>query len=208
MTTPRPSIEPRAGVLIPFIFLFDSNDEVTTLPVRPAPPSPNYVPALPDYSPDSDLDFDPSEDDLLDEDLTKTVESLHTQTVFDIRDPVAIIIFTTTITLAIIILTTTNTFAIIISYHEGEPRYEIGESSSAQIHPITGEPIHRTIPLLVAKRARYDGQIKEIRNHQREISVVRSESEERIKTLEKEVETLRGRVEDSEARLQQCKDDM
>ncbi|GKB64261.1 reverse transcriptase domain-containing protein [Tanacetum coccineum] len=93
-------------------------------------------------------------------------------------------------------------------YQEGEPRYEIEESSSAQIHPITGEPIHHTIPLPVARLTRHDGQIKGIRNHQREISVARSESDERIETLEQEVETLRGRAEDSEARLQQCQTNM
>ncbi|GJX65928.1 hypothetical protein Tco_0300271 [Tanacetum coccineum] len=54
------------------------DDEVTTLPVRPAPPSPDYVPDSPDYSPDSDLDFDPLEDDLPEEDPTETVESLPT----------------------------------------------------------------------------------------------------------------------------------
>ncbi|GKE04744.1 hypothetical protein Tco_1396762, partial [Tanacetum coccineum] len=67
--------------LIPFIILSDSNDEVTTLPVRPAPPSPDYVPASPNYSLDSDIDSDPLEDDSPDEDLTETAESLHTQTV-------------------------------------------------------------------------------------------------------------------------------
>ncbi|GJV45510.1 hypothetical protein Tco_1430046 [Tanacetum coccineum] len=72
---------PHAGVLILFIILSDSNDEVTTLPVRPAPPSPDYVLASPNYSLDSDLDSDPLEDDSPDGDLNETAESLHTQTV-------------------------------------------------------------------------------------------------------------------------------
>ncbi|GJV26622.1 hypothetical protein Tco_1379317 [Tanacetum coccineum] len=80
MTTPRPSVTPRVGVLIPFIILSDSDDEVTTLPVRHAPPSPDYVLASPDYSPDSDQDSYPSEDDSPGEDLTDTAMSLHTQT--------------------------------------------------------------------------------------------------------------------------------
>ncbi|GJT98624.1 hypothetical protein Tco_1094142 [Tanacetum coccineum] len=79
MTTPRPSVTPRAGVLIPFIILFDSDDEVTTLLVRPAPPSPDYVAASPDYSPDSDLDSDLSKDDSPGQDQTETAESLPTQ---------------------------------------------------------------------------------------------------------------------------------
>ncbi|GKB64262.1 hypothetical protein Tco_0920448 [Tanacetum coccineum] len=79
MTTPRPSATPRAGLLIPFIILSYSDDEITTLPVIPASPSPDYVPALPYYSSDSDLDSESSEDDSPDEDLTETAESLHTQ---------------------------------------------------------------------------------------------------------------------------------
>ncbi|GJZ78951.1 hypothetical protein Tco_0643788 [Tanacetum coccineum] len=57
------------------------------------------------------------------------------------------------------------------------------ESSSAQMHLITGEPIHRTIPLLVARLVRHDGQIEEIRDHQREIPAARSESDDRIEIL-------------------------
>ncbi|GJX24399.1 hypothetical protein Tco_0228844 [Tanacetum coccineum] len=80
MTTPRPSVTPHTRVLIPFIILSNADDEVTTLPVRPAPLSPDYVPASPDYSPDSDSDSKPIKDDSLDKDLTETSESPHTQT--------------------------------------------------------------------------------------------------------------------------------
>ncbi|GKE47926.1 hypothetical protein Tco_1479184 [Tanacetum coccineum] len=79
MTTPHPSVTPRAGALIPFIILSDSNDEVTTLPVRPTPPSLDYAPASPDYLLDSDLDSNPSEDNSPGDDLTETAKSLHTQ---------------------------------------------------------------------------------------------------------------------------------
>ncbi|GJV59158.1 reverse transcriptase domain-containing protein [Tanacetum coccineum] len=79
----------------------------------------------------------------------------------------------------------------------------MAESSSAQIHPITGEPIHRTIPLLVARLVHHDDQIEEIRDHQREILAARSESDMRIKILEQDLETVRSRAEASEARLQQ-----
>nr|GFC55223.1 hypothetical protein [Tanacetum cinerariifolium] len=48
---------------------------------RPAPPSPDYVLALPNKSPDSDLDSDPLEDVSPSEDVIETVESLHTLTV-------------------------------------------------------------------------------------------------------------------------------
>ncbi|GJR13231.1 hypothetical protein Tco_1252467 [Tanacetum coccineum] len=82
MTTPRTSVTSRTRLFIPFIILSDSDDEDTTLPVVSAPLSPDYVSASPDYSPDSELDSEPAEDDLLDEDLTETAESLQTQTAF------------------------------------------------------------------------------------------------------------------------------
>ncbi|GKE24585.1 hypothetical protein Tco_1436097 [Tanacetum coccineum] len=77
MTTPRPTPFPtttsRARVFAPFVIIFDSDNEITTLPVRPAPPSPDRTPALYGYP----LDFG---DDLSNEDLSETAESLHTQT--------------------------------------------------------------------------------------------------------------------------------
>nr|GEW97879.1 reverse transcriptase domain-containing protein [Tanacetum cinerariifolium] len=81
------------------------------------------------------------------------------------------------------------------------PKYVMGESSSAQMHPIIGEPIHCTIALLVARLVHHDGQIEEIRDHQKEISAVRSESNDRIEILEQELETVHSRVEASEPRL-------
>ncbi|GKF28745.1 hypothetical protein Tco_0095087 [Tanacetum coccineum] len=71
--TPFPATTPRARVLISFVIISDSNDEITTLPVRPAPPSSDRIPALSSYSLDSG-------DDALDEDLSETAESLHTHT--------------------------------------------------------------------------------------------------------------------------------
>ncbi|GKB77982.1 hypothetical protein Tco_0944877 [Tanacetum coccineum] len=76
MTTPRPipfsTTAPRVGVFTLFVIIFDSNDEITTLPMIPAPPSPNHTPALYVYPHDSG-------DDLSDEDLSNTTKSLHTQ---------------------------------------------------------------------------------------------------------------------------------
>ncbi|GJW82075.1 hypothetical protein Tco_0146050 [Tanacetum coccineum] len=64
MTTPRPTpfpaTTPRAGVLKSFIILSNSDDAITTLPIRLAPPSPDY-------------DDSPSKDSM------ETTESLHTQ---------------------------------------------------------------------------------------------------------------------------------
>ncbi|GJS38364.1 hypothetical protein Tco_0563407 [Tanacetum coccineum] len=77
MTTPRPAhfpaTTPSAGVFNQFVIISDSDDKITTLPVRPAPPSPDRTPALYGYPLDSG-------DDSSDEDLSETAKSLHTQT--------------------------------------------------------------------------------------------------------------------------------
>ncbi|GKA45098.1 hypothetical protein Tco_0737894 [Tanacetum coccineum] len=77
MTTPRltpfPATTPSAKVFAPFVIIYDPDDEITTLPVSPAPPSPDRTPALYGYLLDSGGDSS-------DEDLSETVESLHTQT--------------------------------------------------------------------------------------------------------------------------------
>ncbi|GJU75629.1 hypothetical protein Tco_1272699 [Tanacetum coccineum] len=77
MTIPRPTpflaTTPRTEVLVPFAIIFDSDDEITTLLVRPAPPSSDRIPALSSYPLDSG-------DDSLDEDLSETAEPLYTQT--------------------------------------------------------------------------------------------------------------------------------
>ncbi|GJZ45995.1 hypothetical protein Tco_0593591 [Tanacetum coccineum] len=71
--TPFPATTPRAGVFTPFVIISDSDNEITTLPVRPAPPSPDRTPALYGYPLDSG-------DDSSDKDLSETAKSLHTQT--------------------------------------------------------------------------------------------------------------------------------
>ncbi|GJU50994.1 hypothetical protein Tco_1220549 [Tanacetum coccineum] len=68
--TPFPATTPRAKVFAPFVIISDSDDEITTLPVRP---SPDRTPALYGYLLDSG-------DDSSDEDLSETAELLHTQT--------------------------------------------------------------------------------------------------------------------------------
>nr|GFB88713.1 hypothetical protein [Tanacetum cinerariifolium] len=77
MTTPHPTPFPatttRAGVFTSFVIITDSDNEITTLLVRPASPSSDHTLALYGYPLDSG-------DDSLDQDLRETAESLYTQT--------------------------------------------------------------------------------------------------------------------------------
>ncbi|GJU83544.1 hypothetical protein Tco_1285909 [Tanacetum coccineum] len=77
MTTPRstpfPTTTPRAGVLVSFVIISDPYVRITTLPVRSTPPSSDRMPSLSSYLLDSG-------NDSLEEDLSETAESLHTQT--------------------------------------------------------------------------------------------------------------------------------
>nr|GEV61581.1 hypothetical protein [Tanacetum cinerariifolium]GEW85677.1 hypothetical protein [Tanacetum cinerariifolium] len=76
MTTPRPTpffaTTSRARGFTPYGIIFDLGDEITTLPIRPAPPSPDCTPALYGYPLDSG-------DDSIEGDLSDTTESLYTQ---------------------------------------------------------------------------------------------------------------------------------
>ncbi|GJS24289.1 hypothetical protein Tco_0452921 [Tanacetum coccineum] len=69
MTTPYPTpfstTAPCAGVFTLFVIISDSNDEITTLPIRPTPSSPDRTPALCGYPLDSG-------DDSSNEDLSET----------------------------------------------------------------------------------------------------------------------------------------
>ncbi|GKC48324.1 hypothetical protein Tco_1066046 [Tanacetum coccineum] len=239
ITASRPYVTPHVGVLIPFIILSDSDDDVTTLPVRHAPPLPNYVLDSPDYMSDLDLDSDSSEDDSPGNELTETVELLSTQTASTsiVHLPTSLLPSSSSPPPSHLPSSSSPPPSLLPSsshkrprspspppspsvsppppsavlpppLEEGEPRYKIGESSSDQIHPIISEPIHHTIPLLVARLVLYDCQIEGIRDHMRDILVARSDSDERIETLEQEVKTLRSRAEYSEARFQQCEADI
>ncbi|GKE00052.1 hypothetical protein Tco_1388035 [Tanacetum coccineum] len=77
MTTPRPkpfpATTPRAGVLISFVIISDSDNEITTLSVRPTPSSSDRIPALSGYPLESG-------DDSSDKDLSETAKSLPAQT--------------------------------------------------------------------------------------------------------------------------------
>nr|GEW17952.1 homeodomain-like protein [Tanacetum cinerariifolium] len=80
-------------------------------------------------------------------------------------------------------------------HQEGEPRYDMEEGPLAQIHPITDKPIHRTIPLLVARLVHLDRQIEKNHIHQRKVSVAR------VETSEQEIEALRARAASVEANV-------
>ena len=62
-------------------------------------------------------------------------------------------------------------------YEEGTPStYELGESSSmasARVLPVTQEPIHRTIPLLIARLVRHEDRLDRVCDHLHEIPLSR-----------------------------------
>ncbi|GKF48413.1 hypothetical protein Tco_0141664, partial [Tanacetum coccineum] len=60
---------PRARVFTPFVIISDLDNEITTLPMRPVPPSPDRTPALYVYPLNSS-------DDSSDADLSDTAKSL------------------------------------------------------------------------------------------------------------------------------------
>ena len=67
---------------------------------------------------------------------------------------------------------------------EGAPRAsELGESSSAVL-PVTGEPIHHTVPLLAARLARHEDRIDEL------LSLIDDISLERVENMQDELVSL------------------
>nr|GEV85599.1 putative reverse transcriptase domain-containing protein [Tanacetum cinerariifolium] len=78
--TPFPTTTPRAGVFSLFVIISDSDDEITTLPVRPAPPLPDRAPALYGYPLDSGVDSS-------DEDLSENAKLHYTQTASTLYSP-------------------------------------------------------------------------------------------------------------------------
>nr|GEW64232.1 integrase, catalytic region, zinc finger, CCHC-type, peptidase aspartic, catalytic [Tanacetum cinerariifolium] len=78
---------------------------------------------------------------------------------------------------------------------EGGLKYEFGESSSAaQTHPATGEPIHHTIPLILARLARHDDMIDQLCDQFHNMSL------DRMGMIECDMETLQARVGVAELR--------
>ena len=87
-------------------------------------------------------------------------------------------------------------------YEEGTPStYELGESSSmagARVLPVTREPIHRTIPLLIARLVRHEDRLDRVWDHLHEIPL------SRVSDLEMDVALLldsRGDIQQTVAGL-------
>ncbi|GJV21239.1 hypothetical protein Tco_1370259, partial [Tanacetum coccineum] len=74
MSTPPTSVMSRTRHLISYIVLSDSEDEDTTTFDVSTPLSPDHMPDSFGYSPDSDIDSEPTKDDSSNEDLTETAE--------------------------------------------------------------------------------------------------------------------------------------
>ncbi|GJR55102.1 hypothetical protein Tco_1405623 [Tanacetum coccineum] len=64
--------------------------------------------------------------------------------------------------------------------------FEFGESSTAaHVLPVTGELIHHTIPLLVARMVRHERQIHEMEDHMEELPL------ERFEAMKQDIKGLR-----------------
>ncbi|GJR42536.1 hypothetical protein Tco_1310639 [Tanacetum coccineum] len=140
------------------------------------------------YSPDSDLDSDPLEDDSSDKDLTKTAESLPTLTTLTsvVHPPPSLFPSSSSPPPSLLSSSSSPPPSLLPSssslpssllpssyiYGGAERINSIRERSSAKIHSISSEPIHRII--LYSWRD--------------------------LPTMMQEVETLRGRAKDSKAR--------
>nr|GEU59896.1 hypothetical protein [Tanacetum cinerariifolium] len=74
MSTSRPHVTSRTRIFVSISILSDYEDDDTTLPVVSTPSSPDRVPASSGYSPDSDSNSAPTEDDSSNEDLSETAE--------------------------------------------------------------------------------------------------------------------------------------
>nr|GEV91325.1 hypothetical protein [Tanacetum cinerariifolium] len=61
-------------------------------------------------------------------------------------------------------------------------------SSAAQVHPVIGDPIHRTIPLILARLVRHDDTIDRLCDQFEEMSL------DRMEMIEHDVEALQARV--------------
>ncbi|GJQ97781.1 retrovirus-related pol polyprotein from transposon TNT 1-94 [Tanacetum coccineum] len=67
---------------------------------------------------------------------------------------------------------------------------------AAQTHPVTGEPIHRTIPLILVKLARHDDMIDQLCNQFQDMSL------DRMGMIEYDMKTLQARVDVAELRAE------
>ncbi|GKE33191.1 hypothetical protein Tco_1452513, partial [Tanacetum coccineum] len=175
------------------------------------PPSPDYVPSYPihaptslDYHPKSDTESEPFEDDFEPiEDAPEAAKPLSAQ----VAPPPPVQISPT-------LPTSPTKHASVGPYRKrcrfpppastvpppdvprSDPTFEaiipkfvIPEATTPVASVIRrSEPIHRTIPLLVARLVCLNGQIEEIHDHEREVLVARIESDEH------EIETLLART--------------
>ncbi|GJT19930.1 hypothetical protein Tco_0878636 [Tanacetum coccineum] len=140
MSTPCNSITSCTELFISLIIMSDSEDEDTTVLVVSAPSSPDRMPASSGYSPDFDLDSEPTKYDSSDEDLMKTAELTLDLDCFDIICSATIHPFVTIS--SITIFTTTITITIIISL---SPRKRV-HMTSPQTEATDETPTETTTP--------------------------------------------------------------
>ncbi|GKG15983.1 hypothetical protein Tco_0358306, partial [Tanacetum coccineum] len=65
---------------------------------------------------------------------------------------------------------------------------ENSAATAARILPITGETVEQTIPLLVARLTRHDGDIDQVYDYLEQMPL------ERVEEIEDDIETLQARL--------------
>nr|GEW89810.1 hypothetical protein [Tanacetum cinerariifolium] len=199
MTTPSPThflaTIPRVGVLISFVIISNSDNEITTLPVRPAPPSSDRTLALYDYPLDSG-------DDLSNEDLRKEILTSPPSLLPSSYSPPSLLPSSSSLPPSLlpssyvikpdwlhhhypiiyITITTTTTTTTITTI----------SSSTTITKGCHSRDFSRDRPSKTSQDGKGSLLIEEIRDHQREITAASSESDVRIEIMEQELKTMRS----------------
>ncbi|GJX46995.1 ALP1-like protein [Tanacetum coccineum] len=121
---------------------------------------------------------------------------LRNQLVFDASPPNRSTIFDDIVIVMDIVMTNATTKTTAPEVAAPRIRRRRLSSSAAQTHPVTGEPIHRTIPLILARLARHDDMIEQLYDQFQDMSL------DRMGMIEYDMETLHSRVDVAELRVE------
>ncbi|GJU85203.1 putative reverse transcriptase domain-containing protein [Tanacetum coccineum] len=174
----------------PLIILSDSEDEDTTLPVVFVPSSPDHVLTSYGYSPDSNSDSEPTENDSSDEDLMETDES-PSPPLPPVSPPL------------LLVSRPLPPFPSSLPSdrdQEGVPStFEIGESSTAHVLSVTGKSVDQKGSLVNDERIK-TLQARLTSAEHRITKLLDSRDADQLEMAE-----LRSRTQDEEAQLWNCR---